>query len=261
MLSLPKGRRPLNPNKIPTGRRAIRERLAPVADLIVGHRMYEVFPMFKNVLQTVSERRHLLFIIGGLYVLSITVGLATGFLRPSTLESWIDRQDQVKNEQMEKVFGTFRQPVREGNLAAMGTSAGIIFGFNMFGSLTNTVSSILLVPIFFNLVLGGWIQGISLASLHGSSFQSVFLFLLMGGLEWITYVVSAGAGANIGLAVLSPKRVGCSFRAEAFKRVVLEAGRLYVLIITVLAVQAVFEILYVQKVLLMGGTGVPLMPY
>lgn len=109
--------------------------------------------------------------------------------------------------------------------------------------------------------MGGWIIGISLASLHGSSFLSVFLYLLMVGLEWITYVVSAGAGANIGLAILSPKRVGCSFRAEAFKRIVREAGRLYVLIISVLAVQAVFEILYVQKVVLIGGTGIPLMPY
>ncbi len=217
--------------------------------------------MLKNLVQTVRERRHLLLIIGGLYVLSLAAGLATGFLRPSTFDSWIEQQDQVKNEQIEKVLGTFRQPVREGNLAAMGTCVGIIFGFNLFGSLTNTISCILLVPIFYNLILGGWIIGISLASLHGSTFLSVVLFLVMAGLEWITYVISAGAGANIGLAIISPKRVGCSFRAEAFKRTAREAGRLYVFIITVLAVQAVFEILYVQKVLLMGGTGVPLMPY
>lgn len=217
--------------------------------------------MFKNVVQTVSERRHLLLIIGGLYVLSVTAGLATGFWGPSTLKSLIEKQGQVKYEQIEKVFGTFRQPVREGNLAAMGTCAGIIFGINMYGSLTKTVSSILLVPIFSDLVLGGWNQGISVAFLHGSSFLSVFLFLVMGGLEWITYVISTGAGANIGLAVLFPKRVGCSFRAEAFTRGVWEAGRLYVLIITILAIQAVLEILYVHKVLLMGGTGVPLMPY
>jgi len=31
--------------------------------------------------------------------------------------------------------------------------------------------------------------------------------------------------------------------------------------IGILAVQAVFEMLYVRKVLLMGGSGVPLMPY
>jgi hypothetical protein len=213
------------------------------------------------MVHTVSERCRLLLVIGGFYVLSITAGLATGFWGPSTLESWIERQDHVKNEQIEKVFGTFRQPVREGNITAIGKCAGIAFGLNLLGSLIRTVSSIVLVPIFFDLVLGGWIQGIGFASLHGSSFLSVFLFLLMGGLEWIAYVVGAGAGGNIGLAVLSPKRVGCSFRLEAFKRGIREACRIYALIITILAVQAVFEILYVHKVLLMGGTGIPLMPY
>jgi hypothetical protein len=40
-----------------------------------------------------------------------------------------------------------------------------------------------------------------------------------------------------------------------------QAGSLYVVIVAILAVQAVFEILYVRKVLLMGGTGVPLAPW
>ena len=36
---------------------------------------------------------------------------------------------------------------------------------------------------------------------------------------------------------------------------------LYLLIATMLLVQAVFEVLYVRKVLLIGGTAVPLTPY
>ena len=177
------------------------------------------------------------------------------------LKSWIERQDEAKSEQIEKIFGGFRKPVCDGNLPAIATCAGIVFALNLLGSLIQTVSSILLIPIFFHLVVGGWIQGISLASLHGSSFMSVFLFLLMAGLEWLTYVVSAAAGANIGLAVLFPQRSAASSRPQALKTALGEAGRLYIVIIVVLAVQAVFEILYVRKVLLMGGTGVPLMPY
>jgi hypothetical protein len=217
--------------------------------------------MFKKVVYTVSAHRCLLLIIGGLYLLSITAGLVTGYSSPSTIKSWIERQDEAKNEQIEKIFGRFRQPVRDGNLPAMATCAAIVFGLNLLGSLTQTVSSILLVPIFFNLVLGGWIQGISLVSLRGSSFLSVFLFLLMAGLEWLTYVVSAAAGANIGLAALFPQRLAASSRTQALKTAVGEAGKLYIVVIAILAVQAVFEILYVRKVLLMGGTGVPLMPY
>ena len=89
----------------------------------------------------------------------------------------------------------------------------------------------------------------------------MFLFLLMVGLEWITYVLSAAAGTSIGLAVLFPKRVERPTRWSAFKHALSQAGSLYVVIVVILAIQAVFEILYVRKVLLMGGTGVPLMPY
>ncbi len=87
------------------------------------------------------------------------------------------------------------------------------------------------------------------------------LFLLMGGLEWITYVLATAAGVNIGLSVLMPQRQAAATRWLAFKRAWSEAGRLYVVIIGILAVQAVFEMLYVRKVLLMGGSGAPLMPY
>ncbi len=83
----------------------------------------------------------------------------------------------------------------------------------------------------------------------------------MVGLEWITYVLATAAGVNIGLSALMPKRQSAETRWLAFKRAWSEAGRLYLVIIGILAVQAVFEMLYVRKVLLMGGSGVPLMPY
>ena len=104
-------------------------------------------------------------------------------------------------------------------------------------------------------------QGTGLAGIHGSSLLSVVLFLLMAILEWSTYVIATAAGVNIGLSVIFPKKQGVSSRWQAFKCAWVDAGRLYMIIVLILAIQAVFEILYVRKVLLMGGSGIPLMPY
>ena len=46
-----------------------------------------------------------------------------------------------------------------------------------------------------------------------------------------------------------------------FKLAMGNAGRLCLLIGAVLTVQAMIEVLYVQKVLQMGGSGIPLRPY
>ena len=83
----------------------------------------------------------------------------------------------------------------------------------------------------------------------------------MAGMEWVTYVLSASAGTNIGLAIISPKRVDCASRWAAFKHTMRQAVSLYAVIVFILAFQAVFEILYLRKVLLMGGTGAPLTPW
>ncbi|UCF00038.1 MAG: hypothetical protein JSV82_02950, partial [Planctomycetota bacterium] len=86
-------------------------------------------------------------------------------------------------------------------------------------------------------------------------------FLCVGFLEWVTYVIGSVAGVNIGLSTLVPRRQGVTSRWKAFKLAWRDAGRLYIIILMVLAFQAVFEILYVRKVLLMGGSAIPLMPY
>lgn len=104
-------------------------------------------------------------------------------------------------------------------------------------------------------------QGVSLAQFQASSSLSLFLFLVMGGLEWLTYPLATVAAVNVGLSVLWPKWQNVPSRWSALRLAWSDTQRLYLLIATILLVQAVFEILYVRKVLLMGGTGVPLMPY
>ena len=217
--------------------------------------------LLSQVWGTVSRLKTLMVVVGLLYVTSIGAGIVTWRLMPTAWPESLTKEEQNKNEQIEKVFGRFREPVREGQLGAVLTAIGLLFLVNLFGAFSQfTVFSVLIVPASF-LGLAGWMQGMSLAQIHGSSLISVFLFLLMGSLEWITYPLATVAGLNVGLSVLFPKRQATPSRWIAFKQAWRDAGRLYLLIAMILAVQAICEILYVRQVLLHGGSGVPLAPY
>ncbi len=215
-----------------------------------------------RVASTFKRLRVLIVVIGGLYFACIGGGVATSSLMPERLRVAFAAQEERSSQSVERIFGRFREPVREGRWGIMAACSGLVFLINLLADFIQfTLLSILIVPPVFTLGVGGWLQGISLAGVHASSGLSLVLFLVMGGLEWITYVLATAGGVNIGLSVLMPQRQAADTRWLAFKRAWGEAGRLYLAIIGILAVQAVFEMLYVRKVLLMGGSGVPLMPY
>ena len=217
--------------------------------------------LLARVWDTVLRLKTLIAVVGLLYVASVGVGIVTGRLMPAASPDSLAKEEEKKLEQIEKIFGRFREPVREGQRSAVLTASGLVFLLNLFGDFSQfTVLSILIVPASF-LGLAGWMQGMSLAQIHGSSFLSVFLFLVMGSLEWITYPIATVAGLNLGLSVLFPKRQATTSRWLAFKQAWRDAGRLYLLIAMILAVQAICEILYVRQVLLHRGTAVPLAPY
>lgn len=216
--------------------------------------------MMRAIRESLKQESKLITMIAGGFIVSLLGGMALAKWGPESIASRITQEDAAGIEQVEKIFGRFRDPVREGELGAMTTCMLIVFGVNTLGSLMRSMSTVFILPLGF-LFLSGLTIGASLQSLEGSSFLSVFLFLLMVGLEWATYVLSAAAGTSIGLAVILPKRVGCSSRRTAFKRTLGQAGNLYTVIVVILGIQAVFEVLYVRKVLLMGGTGVPLAPW
>ena len=210
---------------------------------------------------TVSRLKTLMVVVGLLYAASIGAGIVTWRLMPTAWPDNLAKEEQNKVEQIERIFGRFREPVREGQWSAVLTASGLIFLFNTFAVFSQfTVFSILIVPASF-LELTGWMQGMSLTQLHGSSFLSVLLFLAMGSLEWITYPLATVAGLNVGLSALLPKRQATNSRWLAFKQAWRDAGSLYLVITVILAVQAVCEIFYVRQVLLHGGSGVPLAPY
>ncbi|MHC4644581.1 MAG: hypothetical protein ACYTBJ_03700 [Planctomycetota bacterium] len=218
--------------------------------------------MLNNINNTLRRLKWLFLIIALLYGASIALGLITRCAGGEAIVSFVERGDQDKAAALEKIFGGFREPVSDGHLGIIALCSLIVFALNMFGNVTSfTLPGILILPIALTLVVGGWMQGISLGGIQASLSLSLFLFLSMGCLEWVTYVIASVAGVNVGLSVLVPKRHGVTSRWKAFRLAWRDAGRLYIIIVIILAFQAVSEILYVRKVLLMGGSAIPLAPY
>lgn len=206
----------------------------------------------------------LMLIVALLYIASITTGLVTRSIGGEAFISFAEKSDSQSALQIERIFGRFRESVREGHLGTIALCSLIVFVVNTLGNITNlTLPGVFIVPAAVTLLFfGGFMQGINLGGIHGSSFTSLFVFLLIVCLESITYVIATVAGVNVGLSVLIPKRQKVKSRRKAFKLAWGDAGRLYVVILIILlAFQAVFEILYVRKILLTGGSGIPLEPY
>ncbi len=205
------------------------------------------------------SRAGLIVIFALIFLGSIVAGLISERLAPRGED---ESENQGQYAQIEKVFGPYRAAVREGQAGAMAVCMAMVFGFNLLGSVLRSLGSILIFPAFLSLVPTGVEIGRTLLSLHGSSVVSVAAFLVMVGLEWCSYVMSAAAGVNIGLAVVLPGlKSGSNSRRQAFRQAFRESLKLYLIIGLILCVQAIAEIFYVRAVLLHGGTGVPLRPY
>ena len=211
--------------------------------------------------ETIVRLRWLLFIIGSFYLGSLAGGVVVGRFAPPAVQSLFAVDESQTIESVEKIFGRFRAPVREGRVTTIVVCSGLVFGINLLGSALNTLSSVFLVPVCFQLGVGGWIQGVSLAQLQATSSFSLLFFLLMGGLEWLTYPLAAAAGVNLSLSVLWPKWQNTASRRSALGLAWRDTRRLFLLIAAILLVQAILEMLYVRQVLLHGGSGVPLAPY
>jgi hypothetical protein len=204
----------------------------------------------------------LLVIIFSVYTLSITAGLIVRRFVPKQLLSQMERSDASQSQRLEKIFGKYRQALREGDLKAIAVCAGMVFAFNLLANFVQfTLLNILIIPAIFTVIIGGVMQGISLGAVTGSSRLSVILYLSVVAVEWLTYAIATAAGINVGLSLLLPERQAVTSHWQAFLLAWGDVLYLYGVIIPILGVQAVMEVLYVRKVLLTGGTAIPLRPY
>ncbi|MCU0913157.1 MAG: hypothetical protein MUC88_01170 [Planctomycetes bacterium] len=209
----------------------------------------------------IRKHAYLIIGVGLLYAGAIVLGLILGHMGGPMVEL-AQRLGESGAEGVERVFGRFREPVREGDIMALALGSLLVFSLNMLGNITHfTLPGVLLLPGLGFLLFSGWLTGVSLTGLQASSLASYGWYLVMVLLELATYVLALSAGLNVGLSLLLPARQQVPSRLRAFGLAWRDAYRLYRIIAVVLAFQAVLEILYVRQVLVRGGTGVPLTPY
>lgn len=119
----------------------------------------------------------------------------------------------------------------------------LTFGFNLGSAafLSTTVTGIIFPYPTYVLALRGIVIGFLFAGTM-SGFWAIVLFLVTLILEFSAYILSASAGANIGLALLNPKRYHTNKNWKAFGLAWIDVFKLYPLIILLLAIGAVWEI-------------------
>ncbi|MFA5858705.1 MAG: hypothetical protein WC955_06530 [Elusimicrobiota bacterium] len=197
----------------------------------------------------------------GLYILCVLVGMLLKKQLPKKFVEFIHNADTGKAGQTEKIFGKYREGVKEGKPVVMLKCAGIVFVMNMFGNLMNTFFCIFVLPIVLTLIYTGVVQGIAFTEIKkGTTRWSGILYIIIGGLEWLTYPLAYYAGLLIPAAVFFG-----IFDITLMIGNLVAAGvdmlKVYLIITVVLFIQAPLELLYVRKVLQSGGSGIPLEPY
>jgi len=112
----------------------------------------------------------------------------------------------------------------------------LIFGAFFSTTLTGVVFFLpYVIAVWRSFIIGVLISGLDIP---------VFKFIIFYGtfiLEFGAYCLSSVAGTDIGLSIIWPSRKGTNSRKEAFLISVREAKRLYLLVIIILFLAAVWE--------------------
>lgn len=123
-------------------------------------------------------------------------------------------------------------------------SALYTFFYNLFfGAFLSTTLTGLFFPLPILIMLQ---RGILIGLLFGSEKSSLLYYIILFGtliLEFSAYLLSSTAGIVIGLSFFMPKKYGTLNRFIAFKKSLLEAIKIYYLVIFLLFIAAFWEIL------------------
>ncbi|MFQ5736954.1 MAG: hypothetical protein ACE5GY_08845 [Thermodesulfobacteriota bacterium] len=133
------------------------------------------------------------------------------------------------------------------------------FFFNLvFGAFFSTTLMGLLfffpymIAVWRSFIIGVLVYGMDVSPAMIAVFYGTFL------LEFGAYSISSAVGTDIGLALLVPAREGTTSRWEALKVAVSEGRELYVLVMILLFVSAIWEISWIEymgPIIKLGGIG------
>lgn len=187
-------------------------------------------------LEAAKRRKNLIVFFASVHVVFLFLGqwmVAQGY--PGVLEL---RQDQLKAiqelEYLKPLTG-----VLAGNLplkVLYTFSFNLVFGAFMSTTFTGLIFIIpYMVAVWRSFIIGILVAGMEADAAMGLVFYGTFI------LEFGAYCVSSAVGTDLGLTLLAPKRKGMESRKEAMRVAAKDGARLYVLVIIILFVAAIWE--------------------
>jgi len=195
-----------------------------------------------QAVQAAKRMRTLLVFVALLYVVSYVAGwYLISIKSPVAVET---AQAITGTVLTESPFTTIIQSLQGGQLLQ---AVLITFLVNLTTGafLTTTLPGIIplvgvLGPIVISLIRG-FVVGVTYPEVLASSLAGFAVGLGTMVLELGAYVFSGAAGINIALAPIMPKRYGVDSRWGAFKMAWKDAARIYVIVVVLLALGAMWE--------------------
>jgi len=194
----------------------------------------------KNILadsiEAAKRRRNLIIFFVSTHVILLFFGqwmVAQGY--PGVLEL---REEQLKQIQELPYLKPLMGPLAENlPLKVLYTfSFNLIFGAFVSTTLTGLVFFFpYMVAVWRSFLVGILVAGMEYSPAMVAVFYGTFI------LEFGAYCISSAIGTDIGLALLFPERKGVSSRKEALGIAARDGLRLYVLVIIILFVAAIWE--------------------
>ena len=207
-------------------------------------------PVLSQAFQAVRRIRSLLVLVALLYVGSYLAGWYLISIRsPVAVETAQAISESVLTE---TPFTTILQSLRGGELV-QAVLITFLLNLTVGAFLTTTLPGAIplvgaLGPVAITL-LRGFVIGVTYPEVLASSAAGFALGMGTMTLELGAYVFSGAAGINIALAPILPKRYGVQSRWVAFKVAWKDAARIYVLVVILLGLGAIWEITGILLVL------------
>ncbi len=187
-------------------------------------------------MEAAKRRRNLIVFFITTHIILLFFGqwmVAEGY--PGVLEL---REEQLKQIQELPYLKPLMGPLAENlPLKVLYTfSFNLIFGAFVSTTLTGIVFFIpYLIAVWRSFLVGILVAGMEYSPAMVAVFYGTFI------LEFGAYCISSAIGTDLGLALLFPERKGTSSRREAFGMAARDGARLYVLVMIILFVAAIWE--------------------
>lgn len=210
--------------------------------------MQKIKEVLNQSLETSRKMKKLLFLVAAIYIVSYLIGYLMVTINLPFITEF--SESILGNVSTSPVFSPIIKAIEDKNLA-FAIAYTFLVNFLSGAFATTTLPGV--IPLFGaigSLVVSGF-RGFMIGVLFtyaaslGSDVSMGYGWAIVGlgtlVLELGAYVFSAAAGINISLSIIFPNRYKVNNRWVAFKEAWKDAGRIYVIVVILLALGAIWE--------------------